>query len=985
WALEIKDVVNQTNFSSAQIAIAVKDNHHGQNLYNAEKTEKYTKDSAFRVLNFNYVYKQPGILNMHTYYRTDGYAESRILINGTDYQVDIKGMPSNREHLIVGTVSTQEELQSATFTSKFKYQYFVKTMTDGTLSFKHFPSGNGFPYEPIEISGALDGTVDFPISYLAMPRGSTSATEGSTHVTFANATQGAVDGKNNKLLDSQYAEWCAESNPNREQNLASILKNVTVSDGKTTYTAQNNPYINIEYIANKKYIDGKYLNQNRYTLSSGGFKPINMLDNDQNSIYREDKFGFRLSKKVGGPRATGLLKLSVALKTTSLVISDGKEELNEGVPEIVEVEIDLKNSAPSVYYPTTESTGAGQVNGVVENLKVEMTTAEVNGKSVGINPLTLKGNSSAIGDYQIYYEDPDSTDTMKFYLPSAFGKLSESEVDHISTATNHDGKAGPVQTYFNGTTDKYKYDPNPNYNKFFDVTPSEGSASTLQFVPKAKTQPNIAIDSADFEKYVTDNHLAYDENDSEKKLYYPFRVLFYDEISGSGFTDGYWCLALIKVYINNDPIRVNPDVVKSTDDYTYNGVKYPNYKFKISKATNFYLDVSSLLMDNDIVLNGSSMAVKTDAAWTNADQNVKDYLVMPDPTLDTTVGTGNVVEKPSSITTMPISVTKGGNGLTDTTLVFSANSAFKGDIVIKYTFADSVKELTGKGGSSVTVMFTVQYNNENPTANTDTFGGGSSINVVMKKGDSITFYASDSTLFKDDKNGGFRSYNELLKQDSSDRVSFPLGKNEQTAKQMLDDFNGKAAGSGDLGSLVVGSDDAPTTLRFSSYKDNTSFTNVNDARYFYIAVASNATFYREKDQQRSPVAVTLTAKGVVNTVYTLELIDGENCRVKVSVNITVQSSAPRVKTGKDDERLPDGLTRDTTAQNPTFVYSMSYGEQKEFILKDFMHDDDLDDESGFKITENADKTQFTIVGGALRATATGSLDDASITLSAVDV
>ena len=79
-----------------------------------------------------------------------------------------------------------------------------------------------------------------------------------------------------------------------------------------------------------------------------------------------------------------------------------------------------------------------------------------------------------------------------------------------------------------------------------------------------------------------------------------------------------------------------------------------------------------------------------------------------------------------------------------------------------------------------------------------------------------------------------------------------------------------------------------------------------------------------------------------------------------------------VKTGEGDETLPKGLTLDKTAQTPTFIYEMSYGESREFLLKDFMHDDDLDDANEFKIAENADKTKFTIVGGSLGAEATGS-------------
>ena len=207
-----------------------------------------------------------------------------------------------------------------------------------------------------------------------------------------------------------------------------------------------------------------------------------------------------------------MLKLSVALKTTAIVVENGIKQVKEGATEIVDVEINLQNSAPKIYYNDIQATG------MIDNLNVEMTTADVNGKTVGINHISLKSSEKAIGDYKIYYEDPDKSDTMKFYLPSAFGKMSAAEVDHIASGTNHATQSNPVKEYFNDTADKYTYNPNVGYEKFFDVLPSEGSAATLQFVPKAKTQPNLAVGSTEFEQYVRDNHLAYDANDPTKKI-----------------------------------------------------------------------------------------------------------------------------------------------------------------------------------------------------------------------------------------------------------------------------------------------------------------------------------------------------------------------------------------------------------------------------------------------------------------------------------
>lgn len=1008
WAIRITDTYSGSSAAQkTQIAIAVKDDHHGSQVYSSDKTSSVTGKTDVTVLNFYYEYKKPGVTAMHSYYRTDGNAEAATVINEAQgiYAVDIDSLGSdagqNGYQIIGSKPADQDGLKDATFADNFKYQYFEKRYSTGTgdnanvvVTSKYYPSqSNAFYYSPIEISGSTSTSgnnnqaVVVPMSYIAMPSSvGKGGTESGIHVTLANATSGTATSNTMPLLDSDYLNWGSASNQN---NYPYIFANLTLTDGKKTWTGwggtngiDKNDYISIEYTSNANYIGQEqtaqqkgYRNTHRFALEQSeqsGLQlvSINTIDpTSHSSIYREDKYGFTFAKKAGGKRLTNTLKLTLAVKTTNAG--------EDSVVEYVDVDIKLNNSKPTV-------------EGVQETarLSVTMTTSDTAGQTVALNKRNPSEQTQGIGTYNLYYSDPDSTDTMKFLMSSANGTMSAAEYSYVRMDTNINTSENSYNAYKEGLTAENK-NPNVGYERFFTVSPATGASATLQFTPVAKTQINIPAKTADQtaeqyaalkQAYLTANHLKEEVNASgvaTGRYYYPFKILFYDDIDGSAFTAGSWGLAIINVYINNDPIKVVSSLKTSTSGYkhdvaTYSDPRYknkPNYKFSISKNIAFYVDVSSLLVDNDIVLSGSSFAVSDDDAWINLgkDENgqdlegeaiytsgqlYKDYFVMPIANTCTYISPAPTDQQP--VPTLPISIDNadGESGMPKTALRFSASAAFKEPVDIMYTFRDSV-------GSEAVIIFSVSYNNEAPTLNEYTFGGGETLDIVMKTGDSFTVHAADYNTFAADSRGGFNSTAEAVNLASNtyprDSAETQRGDFKLLTANNYDSERGNIRGS--LGSLVLGSDDAASTLRFREFVTCTN--NAQDSFTFAYANRARA----EESTARSPMSITITANGVVTTRMSFVLFDSANKDVTVNLNITVLSSAPRVKTGADtnEDRIPANLgIRPVTGENNTFAISMNYGDRKELTLRSFMKDADEGDASAFTVFRNNDNSYFDV-------------------------
>ncbi|MDE7108279.1 MAG: hypothetical protein K2O39_08140, partial [Clostridiales bacterium] len=716
----------------------------------------------------------------------------------------------------------------------------------------------------------------------------------------------------------QYTSWTTND------KLALVYKNITISDGVNTYTVDNNPYITVKYVAGPSVaFAAEYVNDIRFKLNGtdGEQSPF------ENANYREDKYGFEIAKKTGGKRAPGLLKLTIALKTIN--------SQEEGNVEMVDVEINLLDYSPLVkYYNFAENKSdeassnnyveprvvmtIGNTGDVKDNTNSYVSTMTLTNKYSDERVLADAGN----GDKGvIFYNDPDKEDTMKFYLPSTVEEgLTRAEVDHFKGGAN---TMAVTKFYGVATADKvtdvegagnvnpYTYNPNPGYDRFFDVSPSSGSSEALQFIPKAKTQPKFPDNMTAEQKtaYYNKYHLVEDDNGD---VYYPFRVLFYDEYKGSAFTEGFSFAATIRVYIKNDEIKVNKTAMDATDFRSTNsnlpeafrGKNIPKYTVNLSTSSTYYVDMTSLLKDDDIVLAGTSYATVVDQAWTSMDeeeQYIKDYLVMP--AANGYVDLTRLIYNSTSAD-LPFDIYVGGstgyNALPHTTLIFKANCAFKETRELGYTFKDS-------NGSEVQIVFACEYSNDAPTPNAYTFGATNAIDVSMKTNETFYLYASDSTEFYKDAQSGFVSYNDLV---TIKHYTFPYASGEtltqRNAEYMSEHFKffssryGDETYDGDC--LILGSDDAPTTLRIVKVE----MPNIaNGLLTVEKQLAANTEDYGNGRQQ-AHLRLAVTASGVVNTQINITLQDGKGVTVEVVVRVNVISSAPTAKT----TGLPSGVTRE---------------------------------------------------------------------------
>ncbi|MDE7463896.1 MAG: hypothetical protein K2M48_02605, partial [Clostridiales bacterium] len=666
WAIKIVDNYNVTaKANDTQIAIRVKDDHHGKEVYTYNKDTKQLEmspnnSSGLTVCNFYYQYLEPGIRVMHEYYRTNGNSESAVTVGGEtdDKKVDFRYLDSD---MFEGAMpANQDALKTATFTSEFAYRYFVN-LVSGANSFevgKRYAdtADKAFYYKPVVVDA--DNPTTVPMSYIAMPK-SFSIKDGTAGVTQTHVLPGNVNASgiySDEAFTSTdgtptYVAWADSKRSEYAQYRNLILDNLTLTDndGNTWSGSANinkNPYITIEYTAEaNKLSSDKYINYQRgelqYSSESSGTINKNFTtsttfnDKSVTSPYLEDRYGFKITRKDGSSRYVGYLRLTVEVKTSS----------TNAAKETAFVDIEMKNSTP---YDFTYTSSANYI----EVSTTGLTMANADGKAPGAYVGFARGNNSATFPagapytYSLKFNDKDNSDVMMFYMPSAAntviggenGTLTLAEQSYLIDNSVADDSLTKYLRIVNATqaADKIanNYTPNPGYEKFFSLGTVRGSTQVLQIIPVAKTALNIPANDAARASYLTENNLEEDNNG----IYYPFRVLAYDSCNGSGFTEGKWVLVIVKVYISNSPIRVVTQNSNGEEVLSATGTVNTT---KLTRGAASTIDVSSLIKDNDIPLVDGKYTTDMkqwpdtlphDATSKDVLQNyglTKDVLVMP--------------------------------------------------------------------------------------------------------------------------------------------------------------------------------------------------------------------------------------------------------------------------------------------------------------------------------------------------------------------
>lgn len=931
WAIKITDKANTSADSvSTQIAIAIKDDHHGAPIFDGKRdVGSQTGNSSFKILNLRYEYQPVGLVAMHDVYRTDGYGDSYVpVVNDAGesigkYAVDYSSVYSYQFDENTQPTS-QENMRTLTFTDNFKYQYFVDTITETTendtkysLTSKHYaPSDtSAFYYKPIEVKNS--GNTDVPLSYLAMPAIiNINGTGDGAYVKLANTTSGQE------------------------------LSNVTLSDGVTSWGAgaekalSENPYINIEYLGERNFVGTtEYRNTKRFVLTSETNPVWQKDDYDDGtgspSPFVEDQTGFRFTKK-GDKRPAGSLRLTVKMTTS------GENS------KIEDVGVDIK----------VQDSPFGLSN---KSVSVEMTMSNTSGKSVRLS----RTGSGGANIYPVTYRDDDTNDVLKFYMSTASKSslgttLSDAEIEYLNDSNVCADSEAYVRYFGTSKTTDFKdvikaHVPNRGYDKFFDVSPASGSSSELQFIPKAKTDLNLVGDLASLSgdalknKLKTDYNLETEVVGGKTRIYYPFKVIVYDDLDNMGLTNGYWDAMTIKVYIGNDA----PSYVDGTQQKISlnDGHSYNHYDFSLTKGVNFTVDVTSLISDSDMALNGLSYRT---TPIVGTDAYTSDYLQMPisgsgsDAHVDYVIAARN---GGTPVEELPFDITPAADS--PSSIVFGTSNAFKTEVLLLLTFKDT-------SNTELKLVFVVTYNNENPTANADTYRGGT-LSVTMTHGDTFLLHAADASKFEPDIKGKYLSPaafastqsnkwdNTKPTSDGYSAANYRGG--NVSAAAMMGDFKlmteadyEKPAG-GKLGSLVLGSDDAASTLRFNAGNSPVQF-ELNEGVNFNVTacdfLATEASLASGGNYQYLPMTVKIEAIGVISNAHMqLTLTDGSNS-CTVDLYVTVLSTPPEAKT----DNLPGGLTVVNGEQN-TYALNLDYGDVWEQRLSNIATDVDTGDFNRF--------------------------------------
>ena len=188
---------------------------------------------------------------------------------------------------------------------------------------------------------------------------------------------------------------------------------------------------------------------------------------------------------------------------------------------------------------------------------------------------------------------------------------------------------------------------NPGYTNFFTVSPMGRDDANLSFraVRRISLDAETVFDkmnggvepSADdmlsvYERYIASEEqlkgLAVKMVNNSVVVYYPFRVVVYDDYEGSGFFEGSYQMLEIDVYIGNSNPYANKAMI-STD--SADGRYY--YNLDIAKGDSYMMRISDFFGDNDMRLN-NVYAYKTREELEKSgnsviDINTSDYYVAP--------------------------------------------------------------------------------------------------------------------------------------------------------------------------------------------------------------------------------------------------------------------------------------------------------------------------------------------------------------------
>lgn len=872
----------------------------------------------------NFVIKELGIINNFTYYKT------------------MDGDAHNNEHFAVSPSGVKH------------YAKDTRAESEGDKYTNEYLNSEAFKYNPIVLGETASSNI--PMSYFAMPVAmSVNDVDRKSFVKYDKA---------NAITGDAYLEG------------DNVYDNLTLSDGVTTWTGanlKNNPYLTVTPIgkfdanntANIAYVN----DASRFFF--GGTEPAEKAWFKTTGEHTEDTFGLSLKKK--DRRSKGALTLSIKVSVYTRTTVDGiyKFEKSKSVnPITVNVPVVVPNSPmalnKAVYDNLTMKMTVGGENTLLGLLKVGDDAKKYTDFSKpGITNVDTIAFSQTAGK--------DALDEAFFSWKSISTTFDAHEFAHFTTNTGDLIGGSEIQSrllgYFGGSKDniaKAGFNANPNFTDFFTVEPDSKDSPYITIKPVRKTMFNTSGMSreeiiAQAEEFNLKVDFKSGSGTEVSSIYYPFKVIVYDDYMGTGFNESSVDVLTIKVQINNAQPKISTAVLDRNSD----GVLIaPNQlSIKLPKNGTYPISVAEMLADRDMIKSGNvyltGRQVKNMASLTREDRLKKltsDY-----------VQTITIQEQNSADKTASVEVSKylnetpddGFNGKPDnSTLTFKANSRVlnssnKKQFII--TFTDSL------GAVSDQINVYVEVINSAPELTQMT----NNMNTIkMKTGQNFFLTTTTFSEFKSANDAGIanKSYNRYLNERDvkSEENSIPeLVWNFSDVTDQSTIISDGTSNSVNLGKMAVAMDETPWALRFQP----------SDSKNPIIGAGGNGLIrvteqnlilpeFMDSGRDKAATALQFTALGACVDVPISVSVYDESIMSKVTYNfkITVISSVPTAYNERTIDKIADAnhplktgkLAYDKVASEDgvytaTFNTQVYVGDSLTFKLSDFANDIDAGD------------------------------------------
>ncbi|MDR2201228.1 MAG: hypothetical protein LBP26_00460, partial [Clostridiales bacterium] len=546
---------------------------------------------------------------------------------------------------------------------------------------------------------------------------------------------------------------------------------------------------------------------------------------------------------------------------------------------------------------------------------------------------------------------------------------------------------------------------NPGFENFFAVEPNRDSGM-LTLIPKRKT----ALDMGWLNAYRTANpalftgatgntpeeldkaaqkfNLRYDAVKGAKTVsgvteytdagfYYELKLLAYDYFGGSDFTDGTVDAVRIRVFINNNPMKINNMAIDSVQK----GDLPANYKTvslslpvgSVDRSVTGFVTDTDMEFVSDTSSDYKTAAALAPASWAGVSYAdalkvlTKDYI----GDIEDVTAAGDKKPNLAEITwdaananltinvkTRDLSVPKGTPSL-----------------IIDIAFRDNHKTGAGAANYDCVIRFKIEILNSAPVIAPDVaLASLENQTITMRAGDSFTLFATSYAEFAKGESASPASTTwsdwQTRNNDTnsnSNKIGAPTlpggaqysdaDVGNAPASAFVKDATASAfaaSGKTHLGYLSVFKDETPWALRFSS---GTSGNNELVACDAYLSIRREGN---ESIELMAPVAFVFTAKGPAESLPISVSVYDESTSSTASFTmfVTVKSTLPTALTPGDDEfdREDVEYIQNSSLESSKNVYTyrayVKVGQAVDFEVKDFAKDRDAGGNDKMQIKQN---------------------------------